>query len=168
MVSVAMAMAGAIGASDPYARPWRFSRTIDPQSEWGGCTPRPRKLRLEVNRMMNTSRRPKSVASGIAMFGRISLRMIHPSPSPRPRAASTKSLTITSRASERAMRNTTVAKMHPAVTMRMGMVLPIAAMTTSPNMMLGIEMNASLKRESPVSSLTPPTAAAMPRVTPMR
>ena len=59
--------------------------------------------------MMNTSRRPKSVASGIAMFGRISLRMTHPSPSPRPLAASTKSLTITSSASARARRNTTVA-----------------------------------------------------------
>ena len=48
------------------------------------------------------------------------------------------------------------------------MVLPMAAMTTSPSMMLGIEMNASLNRDSPVSSRTPPTAAAMPNVTPMR
>ena len=50
----------------------------------------------------------------------------------------------------------------------MGMVLPTAAITTSPSMMVGIDRKASLIRLSTESRTTPPTAAAMPSVTPTR
>ena len=60
-----------------------------PQSDAGGCTPSPRKLRLEMNSTTNTRRKPKSVASGIAAFGNTSALMIHQVLSPRLAAAST-------------------------------------------------------------------------------
>ena len=50
----------------------------------------------------------------------------------------------------------------------MGMVLPMAAIITRASMMLGMDRKASLTRLSTESSHLPPTAAAMPRVTPTR
>ncbi|MNV61678.1 hypothetical protein D3C71_1541980 [compost metagenome] len=44
MVRVAMATAGASTAGAPAQRPSMFSRTSEPQSASGGCTPNPRKL----------------------------------------------------------------------------------------------------------------------------
>src|SRR5205823_4018801 len=50
IVKIAIASAGAITDAPPVASAPRFSRTIDPQSAAGGCTPRPRKLRLASSR----------------------------------------------------------------------------------------------------------------------
>src|SRR5262249_53387038 len=43
-VSVAIAIAGITTAGAPSNRPPMFSRTSEPRSAFGGCTPRPRKL----------------------------------------------------------------------------------------------------------------------------
>ena len=50
IVSVAIASAGASTAAPPTGNAPRFSRTSEPQSAIGGCTPRPRKLRLASSR----------------------------------------------------------------------------------------------------------------------
>ena len=58
--------------------------------------------------------------------------------------------------------------MSPVNTIKIGIVLPIAAITTSPNMMVGMERNASLIRLSTESRASLPTAAAIPNVTPTK
>ena len=86
---IEIAIAGQSGAVIPklIARP--FSRTMPPQSAYGGWMPRPKKLKPATNRKLKQKRKPNSEIMGGRAFGKISRRISHHSPSPRRRAAST-------------------------------------------------------------------------------
>ncbi len=74
---------GSRAADMPKMMPSLLSLTMPPQSAAGGWMPRPRKERVERNRIEKAKRRPNSASSGDSVFGRISRKMIQTLPSPR-------------------------------------------------------------------------------------
>ncbi|MNN91344.1 hypothetical protein D3C81_2094490 [compost metagenome] len=82
-----------------------FSRTSEPRSASGGCTPRPRKLMPLSSSTMKPKRKPRSVNTGLSMFGRISTQAMYSRRSPRVRATCTYSRASMFTAMLRAMRN---------------------------------------------------------------
>ena len=94
-VRSAIAAAGKSGVRPAFKSYWAniirdaLSRTIDPQSAVGGCIPTPRKESAAIVRNTKQNLSPNSAIKGGMIFGKISRRIIQPSPSPRKRAAST-------------------------------------------------------------------------------
>ena len=145
----------------------RRSLTMPPQSAAGGCTPRPRKLSVAMNRKVKQKRRPNSAVSGGTELGRISRVTIHHQPSPRNRAASTNSRLTTFIATERARRNTLGESRIAIVSMSAGNELPATDRMTIAKMNVGIESSRSTSRASAISTQPPATAAPKPQIIPI-
>ena len=97
--SKAIAKAGINGVKPAVKSYWAywisiaFSLTIDAQSADGGCIPIPKKLRLDIVKIININLNPNSIIKGDAIFGRISLKIIYGKFSPLNLATSTYSKT---------------------------------------------------------------------------
>ena len=98
-----------IGSSTPHG--WtvsdsRFSLIIRPQSDCGGCRPRPRKLIPAISPIEYVSRRPNSTSSGDITFGSSSPKITRRRGSPTASAALMKSRSTTCWAAPRITRAT--------------------------------------------------------------
>lgn len=99
------------------------------------------------------------------IFGKIASRMTYAAFSPRAQATSTKSSAFTLIASARLMRKAPGVKIT-MVPISTGIEEPSAATTTSADILLWIEISASKKRLSTMSTDPRETAASMPSVPP--
>ncbi|MNI12761.1 hypothetical protein D3C73_659560 [compost metagenome] len=95
---------------------------------------------------MKPKRKPRSVSTGLSMFGKISTQAMYSRRSPRVRATCTYSSASMFTAMLRAMRNAPGVKLNTAVQISKVTEEPKAETMISASILLGIEMKASIRR----------------------
>src|SRR3954451_12556782 len=166
IVRSAIAITGMTTPHGWIVRPWRFSLIIRPQSAFGGCSPKPRKLRPAIRPIEYVSRRLDSTINVLVIFGRISPSTILRRGSPIAPPARTEARSTTPTDAPRVTRATRVAVVIATIRTSSQSFGPTVAIATSASTIDGNARITSMPRISASSRKEREYAATRPMAAP--